>query len=982
MYSANRPVPKRHCCVQQTDSEPAVNIARSSALVGKALYNARTKRRRSGSLPDLPTALLMADKPKQNKEMATPMFKGRAPLQSKLYNHGGRENTSSTPMVETFKQKIKFLESERSELKKDYEVASEKLDQLEMQNQELKKDMSNKAVSISELNKTVSRLRDDLQNTVHYDLYQEVQKKLADSTEAMSRMQNENLKSIEEYQHEIEEKISSNDQLRKEVEAQQKLIQDMKLKTAVSAHLERENHTLRTDIDNIRSQLSQERVVTQNLKLAAKDSRDELELMQEELANLRCETAQLPELKKDLSRKTLSISELNETVAKLQNELKNSVSCDLFQELEEQLANSNETMSKKQDEYMKSIEDYRLEIEEKLNTIDLLKEEIDSQEKLIQEMKSKLVALTQLEAQNQHFRTEVDNLQSELSQTKVVIQNLQTAAKESKDEHELMHEEMTNLRSENVQLQELKNELSSKAVTMSELDDTVAKLRSENVQLQELKAELSNKVVTISELDDMVAKLRSENVQLQELKTELSSKVVTMSELNDTVSKLRQELQNTVHSCDEAQKKLADSAEEMSTKQDEFAKSIEIYKTEIDEKTSNNDILKKEIESHQALVQEMKQEIVQLEDENQSLSTEINQARSQLSQEKIVIQNLETTVEETRADYETLQDALSSLRCENDQLLIEKEHNQAEFMDGMSKLTTSIGLISELKTKVRSQEQDLGYLRQELNEKQYRIEQLEEENAVSVMDQVDELRKELQVTEESFQLERKHKERYMREMRELEYQIKELKSKASTNAGNHTYVCPTVNINSGNEEAAAKFIRSMSSSFAKPNDSNMSLCSNQGFKPPAGIGRTFLMEDEAGEFMNLSDISSNNRDAARHEDDTLSRINMLQQRNAATLPHLRSSYAAEYQELPINESAIKCTDTKKVLMEVGNRESYRVTETRTREVTASNLRQAYAGGTYVKGPPGRAVRIGSPSKKTIFRKMKWTPTKSRPSELP
>jgi hypothetical protein len=195
---------------------------------------------------------------------------------------------------------------------------------------------------------------------------------------------------------------------------------------------------------------------------------------------------------------------------------------------------------------------------------------------------------------------------------------------------------------------------------------------------------------------------------------------------------------------------------------------------------------------------------------------------------------------------------------------------------------------------------------------------------------------------------------------------------------NSTYIFPTtINVNKGDEGAAASIVHSLSQSFIKGDhdrDVDMSISSmNHSFRPPIGTGRSCFMEDEPVELINRSTLS-NTHDSMLAEEDGLQRLTMLQQRNQLMPVHLRSAYAAEFPGIQVCEKAMR-TGSKDVLIDIGNQAGRTFSVTETREVKTTKT----FTDTYVKGP-ARAI---TPSKRSIFRRVKkWTPTAMKKSEIP
>lgn len=82
------------------------------------------------------------------------------------------------------------------------------------------------------------------------------------------------------------------------------------------------------------------------------------------------------------------------------------------------------------------------------------------------------------------------------------------------------------------------------------------------------------------------------------------------------------------------------------------------------------------------------------------------------------------------------------------------------------------------------------------------------------------------------------------------------------------------------------------------------------------IGKNLQMEDEEGEVFNntyLTDMKNGGRFSPPTERDSV-RWSELQSRNSMCLPHMRSTYTAQYADQDVREEDIKVSDIEKTFV--------------------------------------------------------------------
>jgi hypothetical protein len=189
-------------------------------------------------------------------------------------------------------------------------------------------------------------------------------------------------------------------------------------------------------------------------------------------------------------------------------------------------------------------------------------------------------------------------------------------------------------------------------------------------------------------------------------------------------------------------------------------------------------------------------------------------------------------------------------------------------------------------------------------------------------------------------MERMHKERYFRENQLLEQKLdnslRGQNPSGQASAPTMSFVMPTnITLNGTSNvndsmAAASQYMTALSSSLLNEslNSTRASQPSTRASlrRPPQGIGNRLSMAEEEGEFMNPSRITLWGQDRVdRPEEDGLSRLSMLRERNARVAPHLRSSYPAEFPHLRVPEDSIRDGTQSRVLTEMSNNRPYALT---------------------------------------------------------
>lgn len=325
--------------------------------------------------------------------------------------------------------------------------------------------------------------------------------------------------------------------------------------------------------------------------------------------------------------------------------------------------------------------------------------------------------------------------------------------------------------------------------------------------------------------------------------------------------------------------------------------------------------------------------------------------------------------------------------------------------------------IKELQDKMVEKDADVIRLRNERKKEKKEIEKLKK--------QIEELESQLKVLDLSFTFERRSKERILRENQHLESMLKEEQmklNKVSQSASNQlasitstdstvtvprpahvieaprtshplaspindkqrvdeAYVHENGHQNSYQHITKPEQLKSQSQPFQAIKEARVNGHQNephnkrQAIVPP-GTGRRLPMADEEGEFMNqthsvLSNQSPNKSQSQQPEvnENPYERFSVLQTRNARVLPHLKSSYPVEFQDVAVPEKAIK--EKGPLPLETDLDASYNL------NISQPHHREPFTG--FFEIPvhdQSTSKRVGPPKKLRTFTVTKAAPTKA------
>ena len=414
-----------------------------------------------------------------------------------------------------------------------------------------------------------------------------------------------------------------------------------------------------------------------------------------------------------------------------------------------------------------------------------------------------------------------------------------------------LEEQQKASRTEIDQLKVSRDELQANYDRLLELsedkDSKLIDLESENVKL---RLKLSKQNERLASLEEQQQRSESEVSELRATKDELqsnyerqasecASKDAKLVDLESENERLKLELNRLTDEIEQAAKRSAEVESARTRLSATLADQQEAARTE-------HDALERQIK-------ELKQALAAAKDEQHQLIKRHQDEMFKLS-ETMVKQEDDSRL---RSD---LQSALKELKGRDDRL--------AEMEGELEKQ-------NELKQKLQIQIERLKANEKERNHVVYMMKQqtVGQEKQTKVYEvAIKKLEAELKCAEDSFALERKTKERYYKELTELERrrdQCSECTKLARSNSLSFNALTQTLTVQHPSGRAIQKL----------PNPNR------------------YMMEDEEGQFMTNTHINDARKRKTEHSDqeDYNKRLNILQQRNSKVAPHLKTSYALEFQ---------------------------------------------------------------------------------------
>ena len=701
--------------------------------------------------------------------------------------------------------------------------------------------------------------------------------------------------------------------------------------------------TLKQDHDNLDSELKRLKSHVHNLESMKKDYETELQSFKDEMTKL---TVELESSNKRTAEMDVVRAERDALVDQ----------CHRFQDklrVSEQLRHQEvETLQAAYEEKIQCLQEQIDELTE--NELSMSGEHIPQYEP--ESVPESLNIVNEI-----MYNELADNVETLKGQYEEQIRELRDALSQKDDHINELNERFSSLQSEitklTVELESSNMRTAEMGVVEAERDALVDqcnqfqdKLRSsEQLRHQEvetLQAAHEEKILSLHET------FKSEYEEpIRELRDALSQKDDHIIELNERFSSLQSEITKLTVELESSNMRTAEMGvveaerDALVDKCRQFEDKLQVSeKLRRQEAESLHAASEKKVQQHEAELQAARQELHTFADAMQAkicvdekmLAEMSAQLTKQIAHCKDVHQaELLRLTAETKSIEHCLATKLEAELRDLWDLLIEKDVTIAKLQEKIQSqdagLTDLQAFSSKVENMTKSRNEKISRLEDEIREQRRSCTELHTSEIQRLNDDLkrfnemvgkkekeqQRMREDLQIMEQSFEMERAQKKRYQRECMELEKKLDSLKS---SNAGNNTYIMPTINIQSAasghDAAAAAAIVNSLSQSHA--GNSTFDMGKSRRLLP----GTSFFVADEPSEVMNSSFVSTS--------EDPYERFSTLQERNRLQPPHLKSCYAAEHQEVAIPENQIRGIPDRQILAAMassGANQTFSITDT-------------------------------------------------------
>jgi hypothetical protein len=773
------------------------------------------------------------------------------------------------------------------------QIADEKAknDDLQDQIHALQKELSAKKQEVTKQKETIAVLRHENYNSVEKNVYETLKKDNNDLSEELSRMKSHVL-SLEKMKKDHEEEMES---FRNEM-------------AALTDELEKSNRRT-AELDDVKTErdffVEQCRKFQDRLTISEKLREQEVKTLQqayeEKIQSLQERIDELTENELSMSGEHIimhqepepvpeSLSVVNEI---MYNELVDDVET-LKSQYEEQLKELHQTVDQKNGllrEQSDRISSLEADLTASAKTVNQLSHQL---EQLVQVHEDKISDQVKVvDEKDESIRLLNEQLQVRDSQIRDLQKGMNKLSADMKEKDNLIHDQV-------IGLSEMRDMAASKE---QQIDD----LRSKIETLNQIIAALNDKVASHEalvlssrkEFDSMSVLIEEKATLIQDLNAQLSAATDAVASKDNQIKSLEKIIAERKQELDESRAELKHISSELIAK-------IDAGDAKFDE-------------LHQQLLKQMSEcrdkhetELMRVMDELKSSESRLtsNQEAELKDMWNLVIEK-DAVIAKLNDKVKTQEASLQSSRADLQSFSSKMEEMSRSRNDQIIRLEDEIRELRKSRSEVQSGEI------QRLNEHLKRSNEM----LIKSENEKKQLREDLQIMEQSFEMERAQKKRYQRECCDLE---KKLDSRRHENTGNNTYIMPTINIQSGasgqDAAAAAAIVNSLSQSHSAANSTFDA--GRNGRRPLPGT--SFFVADEPSEVMNSSFISTN--------EDPYERFSALQERNRKQPPHLKSCYAAEHQEVVIPENEIRGVPDRQILAAMsraGPNQTFSITDTTT-----------------------------------------------------
>lgn len=485
------------------------------------------------------------------------------------------------------------------------------------------------------------------------------------------------------------------------------------------------------------------------------------------------------------------------------------------------------------------------------------------------ELQSTVEELDKFRQANNENQQRIENLTDQLHQ-------LGEQLKLNEEERSKLAMELEAVRERGVEeqsrLKENLNEEMNELINKHQAELEVINLQQEQ-KLSTLTAELSKQEEEELQIRAQIDELKSRNSELQSNYDQLVNERDELKRLNEVKDSKLIDLESENEKQNLDLNKISEEIAYLHERLNETEISS-ISQSALTELASEKEAILIERNELEKQVKELKSALSQARDEFSLLAKKHQEEIFKLSE----TMNKKQDDDKLRSD---VQNVIKELKSKEDQLT----QLRAEIEKRTELTQKHLIQIEKLKANEREKNHMVYMLKQRLNEQEIKFNNDEVEKK--------RLEAELKCAEDSFALERKTKERYYRDLTELEKRRSSCEQCTKLERSN-SLTC--------NLRDQTLLIR---------NASNPQLI--QKIPNP----NKYMMEDEEGQFMSSTYINEVRKRKTEHNDqeDFNKRLNILAQRNAMNKPHLRTSYALEFQELGTKHLNEKIKNSEKFVVD-------------------------------------------------------------------
>lgn len=835
--------------------------------------------------------------------------------------------TPSTPAV-VRRQREKHL---RDKLRDE----SAKNDDLYSQVTQLQSELNEKNKKISCLNEKISDLRSQLNQSVDQAIHDAIvlqNKKLSSKVESLQ-------------QHE-------------------KIIRELK------AEVEQENSEMREQLESLSKQV----IEVEKLRIQLKESNEEKELLVQEIKNAFEKLKATENVCKE-QVETLMVN-YEEKIAYLNEKLESMEPCHNFsgsfllptdtqgetQQQQDQPESLGFFHELRANDLSRENDQLKIQLESVSEQLRCLQSQMDTQkaefENLVSELKSEK---SELQEQNSSLQISIIELTSTLARKENDLNSCQTKfdelltdRKSLKCQVEAYQEQVSSLSD---QMALFKQQTDQKSLQLEAYEaeiecyrDRIKSYENEIVQLEQRLSSMQG------QLNDRLEMIKNQGEQIHELwdrvlesETTSNSLGAQLEKANSQVREKSDELDAKILQIDSLNGKLKESEDKIRQLQNEYYELVE-----------QNHVLTLKSTEKDSKIEELIDERSKLQISHQNSLKNLQTSYHEMN---ILVEKVQGRNVANKEQIEKLQDELAALQSENESL---KANN-------------------EKLSRCKVDESEVSQLNDKLNQALALLEEKEK--------QMYNLKCDLDLTEESFQAERATKNRYSREIARLETLLKEQKELNSRNT--QIIVPTTINVHSSDVHKGVAIAEQVQQNLVlaatnKLNDS-------QTFKKPFPLtGRDSVALNNStsslGSLWTSHQSSANSTRGSEYftayEDED--RLSVLQNRNRKQPLHLKSSYAAELQNLPSDENVIKAIAKGKPatlppkVSQSNLDQTFTLTETTTTTTTTREVKLT----SNVENATKLIKKGISPGSRSVFRRAimapkSWSPGQRKPTnEIP